>query len=165
MKEKITEWLDEQGRDYKLVEEETNENVEWLIDLKHHRTTIIIGKPKEATKRIDVVYKMGVSENHQKALAKMNKQQRKGFEHTLATMLVVEDCIYQMRKGERGVVDFIMIKNHIYEDELSRSKLFHTIQYVVNRGRQISFLFGKLGDGKKFEQDSSPSDSGQSIYR
>ncbi len=163
MKEQLLRWLDEDDREYKVDEQPA---LNWLIQLKHGNRMVLLGNPKKNEKRLEVVYKLNVSGDHKKILKKLNDKQRSGFEKTLVMMLAVNSNIYNIQRDDENLPDSIVIKKHLYDEELEKGKFFDTIQYVVNMGMRTTMHFQSLGGAKMTEQDEvSSTKTGPSIYR
>ncbi len=163
MKEQLLTWLDEDEREYQVSEQPA---LNWLIQLKHGNRMVLLGNPKKNEKRLEVVYKLNVSDDHKKVLKKLNDKQRSGFEKTLVMMLAVDSNIYNIQRDDENLPDSIVIKKHLYDEELQKGKFFDTIQYVVNMGMRITMHFQSLGGAKMTDQDEvSSTKTGPSIYR
>ncbi len=163
MKEQILSWLDDDGREYKVSEQKS---LNWLIQLKHGKRTVLLGNPEKNKKRLEVVYKLNVSDQHKKVLKKLNKKQRSGFEKALVMLLAEDSNIYNIQRDDDNLPDSIVIKKHLYEEELRRGLFFETIQYVVNLGMRTTVHFQSLGGAKVPDQEEvSSTKTGPSIYR
>lgn len=163
MKEQILRWLDDDDREYKVSEQKA---LHWLIQLKHGNRTVLLGNPKKNEKRLEVVYKLNVSDEHKKVLKKLNDKQRSGFEKSLVMMLATDSNIYNIQRDDEKLPDSIVIKKHLYDEELEKGKFFDTVQYVVNMGMRVTMHFQSLGGAKMADQDEvSSTKTGPSIYR
>ncbi len=163
MKEQLLKWLDEDGREYEVGEQEA---LNWLIKLKHGKRMVLLGNPKKNEKRLEVVYKLNVSDDHKKILKKLNDKQRSGFEKSLVMMLAADSNIYNIQRDDQKLPDSIVIKKHLYDEELKKGKFFDTIQYVVNMGMRTTMHFQSLGGAKVTDQEEvSSTKTGPSIYR
>ncbi|MFW5945603.1 MAG: DUF2299 family protein [Candidatus Natronoplasma sp.] len=163
MKEQILRWLDEDDREYQISDQPA---LNWLIQLKHGNRMVLLGNPKKNEKRLEVVYKLNVSDDHKKILKKLNDKQRSGFEKTMVMMLAVDSNIYNIQRDDENLPDSIVIKKHLYDEELGKGKFFDTIQYVVNMGMRTTMHFQSLGGAKMTDQDEvSSTKTGPSIYR
>jgi len=156
-------WLDEDNRDYEVRDQEA---LNWLIQLKHGKRTVLLGNPKKYEKRVEVVYKLNVSQEHKKVLKKLNDKQRSGFEKALVMILAEDSNIYNIQRDGEKLPDSIVIKKHLYDEELNRGRFFDTIQYVVNLGMRTTMHFQSLGGAKISDQEEvSSTKTGPSIYR
>ncbi len=163
MKEQLLRWLDEDDREYEVSDQQS---LNWLIQLKHGNRMVLLGNPKKNEKRLEVVYKLNVSDEHKKILKKLNDKQRSGFEKSLVMMLAADSNIYNIQRDDEKLPDSIVIKKHLYEEELKKGKFFDTIQYVVNIGMRTTMHFQSLGGAKMTEQEEvSSTKTGPSIYR
>ncbi|MFP4001456.1 MAG: DUF2299 family protein, partial [Thermoplasmata archaeon] len=117
MKEQLLTWLDEDDRDYEVREQK---GLNWLIHLKHGKRMVLLGNPEKNKKRLEVVYKLNVSDEHKKVLKKLNDKQRSGFEKALVMLLAEDSNIYNIQRDDGGLPDSIVIKRHLYEEELKR---------------------------------------------
>ncbi len=163
MKEQLLKWLDEDGREYEVTDQA---GLNWLVQLKHGDRMVLLGNPEENEKRLEVVYKLNVSEEHKDILQKLNEKQRSGFEKGLVMILAEDANIYNIQRDDKGVPDSIVIKRHLYKEEIEKGLFFDTIQYVVNLGMRATMHFQSLGGVQMEEQDEvSSSKTGPSIYR
>lgn len=163
MKERILEWLDQDQRDYEVKEQK---GLNWLIHLNHGNRYVLLGNPEKNKKRLEVVYKLNVSEQHKKVLKKLNDKQRSGFEKSLVMLLAEDSNIYNIIRDDEKLPDAIVLKKHLYEEELKKSEFFDTIQYVVNLGMRVTMHFQSLGGAKMTQKEEvSSSKTGPSIYR
>ncbi len=163
MKDKILDWLDEERREYEVKEQQ---GLNWLIQLKHGNRYVLLGNPEKNEKRLEVVYKLNVSDQHKQVLKKLNDKQRSGFEKSLVMLLAEDSNIYNIMRDTNKLPDAVIIKKHLYHEEMRKSEFFDTIQYVVNIGMRVTMHFQSLGGAKIAEQDEvSSSKTGPSIYR
>ncbi len=163
MKEQLLKWLDEDDREYKINDQKA---LNWLIQLKHGNRMVLLGNPKKNEKRLEVVYKLNVSDEHKKVLKKLNDKQRSGFEKTLVMMLATDSNIYNIQRDDEKLPDSVVIKKHLYDEEMEKGKFFDTVQYVVNMGMRVTMHFQSLGGAKMTDQDEvSSTKTGPSIYR
>lgn len=163
MKDQLLTWLDEDDRDYEVREQQ---GLNWLIQLKHGKRMVLLGNPEKNEKRLEVVYKLNVSDEHKKVLKKLNEKQRSGFEKALVMLLAEGSNIYNIQRDEESLPDSIVIKRHLYRGELRKGKFFDTIQYVVNLGMRTTMHFQSLGGAKMSDQEEvSSTKTGPSIYR
>ncbi len=162
MKDKIIEWLEEDDREFETKEQS---QLNWLIHLKHGKRVVLLGNPEQNENRLEVVYKLNVSDEHKKVLQKLNDKQRSGFEKKLVMILAQDSNIYNIQRDDQNVPDSVIIKKHLYRDDLEKTMLFDTVQYVINIGMRTTIHFQSLG-GSRVEQDKvSSTKTGQSIYR
>lgn len=163
MKEQLLKWLDEDGREYEVTDQS---GLNWLVQLKHGGRMVLLGNPEKNEKRLEVVYKLNVSQEHKKVLTKLNDKQRSGFEKGLVMILAEDANIYNIQRDDDGLPDSIVIKRHLYQEEIEKGVFFDTIQYVVNLGMRATMHFQSLGGVKKEQQDEvSSTKTGPSIYR
>lgn len=162
MKEKITTWLDEDDREYEVKE---HSDLNWLIQLKHGDRVILLGNPSKHEKRLEVVYKLNVSDEHKKIIKKLDNPQRSNFEKSLVMNLAHDNLIYNIQRDEGNLPTSIVIKKHLYEEDLNRTLFFDTIQGVVNDGMRATIHFQSLGGPKVQEKEVSSTKPGPSLYR
>lgn len=163
MKDKIVDWLEEDDREFKVKEQP---QLNWLIHLKHGKRVVLLGNPEQNEKRLEVVYKLNVSDDHKKVLRKLNDKQRSGFEKKLVMILAQNSNIYNIQRDDQNVPDSVIIKKHLYYEDLGKTRLFDTIQYVINIGMRTTIHFQSLGGASRMEEEKvSSTKTGQSIYR
>ena len=162
MKEKIIDWLEDDDREFEVKEQP---KLEWLIHLKHGKRVVLLGNPEQNEKRLEVVYKLNVSEEHKKVLGKLNDKQRAGFEKRLVMILAQNSNIYNIQRDDHNIPDGVIIKKHIYKENLEKTMLFDTIQYVINMGMRTTIHFQSLGGPRMEQEKVSSSKTSQSIYR
>ncbi len=162
MKEKITQWLDEDSREYESVE---HPNLRWLIELKHGDRMVLLGNPEENQKRLEVVYKLNVSDKHKEIMGKLDGNQRSGFEKALVMILAEDANIYNINRDEDNVPDSIVIKRHLYDSKLTKDNFFDTIQYVINMGMRTTIHFQSLHGANIQQKEVSSSRNHPSLYR
>ncbi len=162
MKEKITDWLEDDDREFKVKEQP---KLNWLIHLKHGKRVVLLGNPEQNKKRLEVVYKLNVSDEHKKVLAKLNDKQRSGFEKKLVMILAQNSNIYNIQRDDQQIPDSVIIKKHLYQDDLKKTTLFDAVQYVINIGMRTTIHFQSLGGPRMEQEKVSSTKTGQSIYR
>jgi len=162
MKEQILEWLDEDDREYKVSD---HPKLDWMIQVKHGNRTVLLGKPLRYIDRIEVVYKLNVSEDHKRIIQKLDNKQRNKFEKAMVMLLAVDSVIYNVHRDENKLPDSIIIKKHIYMDDINKTLLFDMIQKVVNMGMRTTIHFQSLGGAVPQEEEMSSSKTGPSLYR
>ncbi len=162
MKEQLMEWLDDDGRDYKILD---HEQLNWMIQLKHGERTVLMGNPMTTPKRLEVVYKLSVSEEHKRILKSFDPKVRSSFERGLVMLLAVDSIIYNIRRDSEKNPDNIVIKKHLYEDSIDREKLFEAIQLIINVGMRTTIHFQSLGGAQDVEKDLTSTKPGPSLYR
>lgn len=162
MKEQLMEWLDEDDRDYKSMD---HENLNWLIQLKHGDRVILLGNPKAYPERLEVVYKLTVSPEHKKVIESLDSNQRAGFEKNLVMILSEDRIIYNIKRDEDNLPKSVMIKRHIYHEDLNRTLFFDTIQNIINVGMRSTIHFQSLGGKTVQEKEVSSTRPGPSLYR
>ncbi len=162
MKEQISEWLDEDDREYK---ENEHPKLDWMIQLKHGNRTVLLGKPLRYVDRLEVVYKLNVSEEHKKVIQKLENKQRNNFEKSLVMLLSENAMIYNIHRDDNKLPDSIVIKKHIYMDELNKTSLFDMIQRVINMGMRTTIHFQSLGGAVSKKDEMSSTKTGPSLYR
>ncbi|MFP4051269.1 MAG: hypothetical protein ACLFVB_05965, partial [Thermoplasmata archaeon] len=59
----------------------------------------------------------------------------------------------------------IVIKKHVYEQDLEIGLFYDTIQEVINMGMRATIHFQSLGGSQREQEDVSTTKSGPSIYR
>lgn len=162
MKDQIVSWLEEDNRDFQVNE---HPQLNWLIQLKHGDRTILLGNPEENKNRLEIVYKLNISPEHKEIFNKLEANQKLGFEKTLVMMLAEASTIYNISRDNQQIPDSIVIKKHIYKQDLSVGLFYDTIQEVVNMGMRATIHFQSLGGSQKEQEDVSSTKSGPSIYR
>lgn len=162
MKDKIIDWLEKDDREFKIKEQA---QLNWLIHLKHGKRVVLLGNPEQNEKRLEVVYKLNVSDEHKKVLGKLNDKQRSGFEKKLVMILARDSNIYNIQRDDNNIPESVIIKKHIYQDDLEKTMLFDTIQYVINIGMRTTIHFQSLGGPRMEQEKVSSTKTGQSIYR
>lgn len=162
MKKQLIEWLDEEDREYKVLE---HKNLNWLIQLKHGDRVILLGNPSKHPKRLEVVYKLSVSGEHKQTISGMDPKMRASFERTLVMMLSDDSVIYNIRRDADNSPDNIVIKKHLYDEDLNRTLFFDTIQSLVNVGMRTIVHFQSLGGVSVQEEELSSTKPGPSLYR
>lgn len=162
MKEKIITWLDEESREYEIKD---HPELNWLIHLKHGNRVVLLGNPKKNGKRLEVVYKLNISDEHKGVLQKLNDKQRAGFEKKLVMILARDSNIYNIQRDERDIPESVIIKRHLFQENLKKTLLFDTVQNVINMGMRATIHFQSLGGAKMKEEKVSSTKTGQSIYR
>lgn len=162
MKEQIVNWLEEDNREYKVND---HPQLNWLIQLKHGDRTILLGNPQENKKRLEIVYKLNISPEHKEIFSKLDANQRVGFEKTLVMMLAEGSTIYNISRDDQSIPDSIVIKKHVYEQDLEIGLFYDTIQEVINMGMRATIHFQSLGGSQREQEDVSTTKSGPSIYR
>ncbi len=162
MKEKMIGWLEEENRDYDVKD---HPELNWLIHLEHGNRVVLLGNPKKNKKRLEIVYRLNVSEEHKSMLLNLNDKQRAGFEKNLVMILAKGSNIYNIRRDEKAIPKSIIIKRHIFEEDLERTLLFDTIQKVINMGMRTTIHFQSLGGATVRDEKVSSSKTSQSIYR
>jgi len=162
MKEQLTEWLDDDDREYKVID---HKQLNWLINLKHGERVVLLGNPKEYPKRLEVVYKLNVSDEHKKIIAQLDGNQRAGFEKNLVMMLANDNTIYNISRNDDNLPESVVIKRNLYAEDLNRTLLFDSIQQVINLGMRATIHFQSLGGPSVQEKEVSSSKPGPSLYR
>ncbi len=162
MKEQILEWLDEDDREYKVND---HPKLDWIIQVKHGNRTVLIGKPLRYINRLEIVYKLNVSNEHKKIIKQLDNKQRNSFEKSLVMLLSVDAVIYNIHRDENKLPDSVVIKKHIYMEDLNKTKLFDTIQNVINMGMRTTIHFQSLGGAVPKEDEMSSTKTGPSLYR
>ncbi|MBS3816441.1 MAG: DUF2299 family protein [Candidatus Thermoplasmatota archaeon] len=162
MKKEITEWLEDDNREFEVKDQS---GLNWLIHLKHGNRVVLLGNPEQNDKRLEVVYKLNVSEEHKKVLKKLNNKQRSGFEKKLVMILAQDTNIYNIQRDDQELPEAVIVKQHLYDDDLKKTLLFDTIQNVINIGMRATIHFQSLGGAEMEEQEVSSTKSGPSIYR
>ncbi len=162
MKEKITDWLDEENRDYEVKD---HADLNWLIHLKHGNRVVLLGNPEKNEKRLEVVYKLNISDDHKKVLQKLNDKQRGAFEKKLVMLLAADTNIYNIQRDQEGIPESVIIKRHLFEEDLKKTLIYDTVQSVINMGMRTTIHFQSLGGAKMKEDKVSSTKTGQSIYR
>ncbi|MEF8874513.1 MAG: DUF2299 family protein [Candidatus Thermoplasmatota archaeon] len=162
MKEKITEWLDEENREYEVKD---HSDLNWLIHLKHGNRVVLLGNPEKNEKRLEVVYKLNISDEHKQVLQKLNDKQRGGFEKKLVMILAKNTNIYNIQRDEKNIPESVIIKRHLFEGDLKKTLLYDTVQNVINLGMRTTIHFQSLGGSEMKEEKVSTTKTGQSIYR
>ncbi len=160
MKEDLTKWFDEENREYEDME---HDKLNWFIKLKHGERVILIGNPIEYPMRLELVYKLSVSPEHKGIIRQLNPNQRGGFEKALVLLLATDNIIYNIRRDEDNLPDSIIVKKHLYEEDLTRTELFDGIQTIINVGLRATIHFQSLGGAPV--QDKELSSTGPSLYR
>ncbi|MFO7791766.1 MAG: DUF2299 family protein [Candidatus Saliniplasma sp.] len=162
MKEQILEWLDEDDREYKVGE---HPKLDWMIQVKHGNRTVLLGKPLRYIDRLEIVYKLNVSEEHKKVIQQLENKQRNNFEKSLVMLLSVDAVIYNIHRDDNKLPDSIVIKKHMYMDDIKKTRLFDTIQKVINMGMRTTIHFQSLGGAVPQEEEMSSAKTGPSLYR
>lgn len=162
MKEKILGWFDEENREYK---EKGHSDLNWLMHLKHGNRVVLLGNPKDRDSRLEIVYKLNISDDHKKVLRKLNDKQRASFEKKMVMILAKGSNIYNIQRDEDNIPNAVIIKRHLYDEDLKKTLLFDTIQKVINVGMKATIHFQSLGGAKIKEEKVSSTKTGQSIYR
>ncbi len=162
MKAQIKEWLENDDREFEITE---HEQLKWMIQVKHGDRVVLIGNPKSYDDRIEIVYKLNVSQEHQDMIKQLDNQQRGNFEKSLVMMLAEDEIIYNIQRNEDNLPDSVVIKRHLYEEDLNRTMFFDVIQKVVNMGMRATIHFQSLGGGQQAERDVSSTKPGPSLYR
>lgn len=162
MKKQLTEWLDDDDREYSITD---NPHLNWMIQLKHGDRTVLLGNPKDYPKRLEVVYKLTVSEEHKQIIGGMDPKIRAGFERAFVMILSDDSVIYNIRRGDNGVPENVVIKKHLYDEDLNRTLFFDTIQSLINVGMRTTVHFQSLGGLPPQDEDLSSTKPGPSLYR
>ncbi|MFO8109208.1 MAG: DUF2299 family protein [Thermoplasmata archaeon] len=162
MKKQILEWLDDDDREYDLDE---HPRLNWLIQLKHGGRVILLGNPKDYPKRLEVVYKLTVSGEHKQIISSMNPKTRAGFERAFIMLLSQNSVIYNIRRDDQGCPENVVIKKHLYDEDINRTLFFDTIQSLINVGMRTSVHFQSLGGVPAQDEDLSSTKPGPSLYR
>ncbi len=162
MKKQLLEWLDDDDREYKVID---HPDLNWLIQIKHGDRVVLLGNPKDYPKRLEVVYKLSVSDEHKQVIGGMDSKMRSGFERALVMMLSDNSVIYNIRRDEENNPDNVVIKKHLYDEDLTRTIFFDTIQSLVNVGMRTTVHFQSLGGVPTQAEDLSSTKPGPSLYR
>ncbi|MFW6375904.1 MAG: DUF2299 family protein [Thermoplasmatota archaeon] len=162
MKEQIINWLEEDNREY---QENEHPQLNWLIQLKHGDRTVLLGNPEENKSRLEIVYKLNISPEHKEIFNKLDANQKVGFEKTLVMMLAEDSTIYNISRDDQNVPNSVIIKKHLYEQDLGIGVFFDTVQQVVNIGMRATIHFQSLGGSQQEQEDVSSTKSGPSLYR
>ncbi len=160
MKDKLVKWFDEENRGY---EEMDHDKLNWFIKLKHGERVILIGNPTEYPMRLELVYKLSVSPEHKNIIRQLDPNQRGGFEKSLVLLLASDCIIYNIRRDEDNLPDSIIVKKHLYEEDLTRTEFFDGIQAIINVGLRATIHFQSLGGAPVQEKELSS--TGPSLYR
>ena len=160
MKDKILEWFDEEKREYEEME---HDKLNWFIRLKHGDRTVLLGNPIEFPMRLEIVYKLSVSKEHRGVIQNLDPNNRGGFEKALVLILSDDCMIYNIQRDENNLPESIVIKKHLYEEDLTRTMLFDGIQSLINIGLRATIHFQSLGGVPTSEKEMSS--TGPSLYR
>ncbi len=160
MKEDILKWFQEENREYEELE---HEKLNWFIKLKHGERVILLGNPMEYPMRLEIVYKLSVSPEHKGIIRQLDPNQRSGFEKTLVLLLATESVIYNIGRDGDNLPDSIIVKKHLYQEDLTRTQLFDGIQAIINVGLRATIHFQSLGGSPVQEREMSS--TGPSLYR
>ncbi len=162
MKKQLLEWLDDDDREYKVID---HPNLNWLIQLKHGDRVVLLGNPEDYSKRLEVVYKLSVSEEHKQIIGGMDPKMRSGFERALVMMLSGDSVIYNIRRDKKNNPDNVVIKKHLYDEDITRTLFFDTVQSLVNVGMRTTVHFQSLGGVPTQGEEVSSTKPGPSLYR
>ncbi|MFO7990678.1 MAG: DUF2299 family protein [Thermoplasmata archaeon] len=162
MKEQITEWLDDDDREYEIID---HKQLSWLIQLKHGDRIVLLGNPEDYPKRLEVVYKLTVSKEHKQILTQLNSNQRAHFEKNLVMILSEGHNIYNIKRDGENIPDSVIVKMHMYDEDLNRTDFFNTVQNIVNIGMRVTIHFQSLGGAPVKEKEVSTTKPGPSLYR
>lgn len=160
MKDKLLEWFKEENREF---EELSHEHLNWFIKLKHGERVILLGNPKDNPMRLELVYKLTVSKEHQTIIRQLNPGHRSNFEKALVILLATDSIIYNIRRNEENLPESLIVKVHLYDEDLTRTKLFDGIQTIINVGLRATIHFQSLGGTPVQEREMSS--TGPSLYR
>lgn len=162
MKEQITEWLDDDDREYKIID---HDQLNWLINLKHGDRVVLLGNPQDYSERLEIVYKLNVSDEHQKIIGQLDGNQRSGFEKNLVMMLANDNTIYNISRNDDNIPESVVVKRNLYAEDLNRTLLFDSIQQVINLGMRATIHFQSLGGPSVEQKEVSSTKPGPSLYR
>ncbi len=160
MKDRILKWFDEEKREYEELE---HDKLNWFIKLKHGDRTVLLGNPMDYPMRLELVYKLSVSQEHRDVISNLDPNNRGGFEKALVLILSHDSIIYNIIRKENNLPESIVIKKHLYEEDLTRTMLFDGIQSLINIGLRATIHFQSLGGVVSTEKEMSA--TGPSLYR
>lgn len=162
--EKITKWLEEQNRDYE-ISDKTKEELHWLLQFRHRNKSILVGNPKDKEKCIEMVYKLNISDEHQKAIKNLNGRQRPTFENSLVALLSSGSIIYTIQRDKNKSPTLITMKHQLFEDTLTRQRFFDRLISLINIGQRVIMQFQSLQSNNSRNKETDTSPDGPSLYR
>lgn len=156
------DWLEEDGREHELKD---HPNLRWLIQVKHGDRVVLLGNPEENNDRLEIVYKLNVSKEHKEIIAKLDNNQRAQLEKSLIMILTEGNNIYNIERNDDNLPASVVIKKQVYEEDLTKTLFFDSIQNIINLGMRATIHFQSL-DGKMGQKEEiSSTKPGPAIYR
>ncbi|MBI5599552.1 MAG: DUF2299 family protein [Deltaproteobacteria bacterium] len=124
-KEKITQWLSENGHQVKLVDEDTHSNFHFEIDyplgtMKRQR----IIQPKEYPGLIVLLNGVGISDEHKEKISKLTEDEKNAFYGGIKKDLMFHENSYDMNADDKSVIQQIQFSHEFYFDSLTKTSLF-----------------------------------------
>ncbi len=139
-KENITKWLNDNGHQVKLVEDD-KANFHFEIDyplgsMKRQR----IIQPNDVPELIVVLNGVAIADEHKKEIEKMSDEEKESFYDEIRKDLIFQDNSYDMNSDENGVVQQMQFSYEFYFDALTKTQLFkslllnhRTLLYIVTK--------------------------------
>jgi hypothetical protein len=153
MKEKIENWLVEEGQFNRYVE---HPNANWVLLVNHPKnqpTTVNIINPKVSPDRVLVEVSVNIAEDVQALFNKLSQTQREGVLRQLSMELNRFPISFGMIHPQ-GILRQLVLQQEIFSDGLSKHTLFTAIQNVYKAFLQSQWLLQKeLGAQRKGGND------------
>lgn len=139
-KENITKWLNDNGHQVKLVEDEKatfHFEIDYPLGSMKRQRVI---QPKDIPELIVVLNGVAIADEHKKQLEAMTEEERDNFYNEIRKDLLFQDNSYDMNNDDKGVVQQIQFSYEFYFDGLTKTQLFkslllnhRTLLYIVTK--------------------------------
>ncbi len=123
---KVKEWLVKEGLP---VEEAPSEDTYFNFIVEYPRNSgrkVLSVQPKDKEDTIHVICDLIISDEHRKKLKDMDKENREKFFWELRYGLLSREGFFQLLPNEENL-QLIRIRQNIYYDNLTKSKLMETL--------------------------------------
>jgi hypothetical protein len=154
MRKRIEGWLREEGQFARYLKDE---NANWVILANHPRnqpTTITVFNPLASPGRVVLQMVLNIAEDAQQPFRKMSQRDREAFLLDLRMEANRRPTEFGMVHPD-GILQRITVSYEIFEDEMTKGKLFLGMREVYKSLLQMQwFLQTRLGVARGKEDES-----------